>query len=116
LLKRGSCSCGRSRTVCESHPSALAAEASVGKATAATVQPRRGKGIAVGGGERVNLGVGTEVLVGAKGGALVGGEAGLVEGRSNAWPGAEAPGLRWHREAITNVGLRAGMGIPTAKR
>jgi hypothetical protein len=111
LLKRSS----SGGAVCKSHPSALAAEASVGEASGAAIQPRRGKSISVGCGEGVDLGVGTEVLVGAKRGALVGGKARLVEGRSDAWPGAEAPGLRWHEEAIFKVGLVAGMRVPTAK-
>lgn len=85
-------------TVSKTHSGTLAAEAGVGEAS--SIEATGTKGVAVGSTKRVDLGISTKVLVASHEPALrlaMRWKAQLMERRVDAWPGAEAPDLWWHR-------------------
>lgn len=92
----------------EAQPGALATKPRVRKASGATVQPRRAKGIAVGTGEGAHLGIATHVLVPQRSGLGLAmcREARLVERRADTGPGTEAPYLRRH-EGVLRISVRS---------
>lgn len=83
--------------VAKAHPRALAAKASVGKATAAI--QASGVEVAIGTAKRVHLRIAAQVLAPGERAALrltMGREPRLVKRSADAWSGAEAPDLRRH--------------------